>query len=257
TNDFPRADIRELIAPDLHQLIKGCFKDHLVDWAVAYIRLRHTPKKEADRVLDGIDRRIAAVASFSGLRRFPQGLKFKQWTGDDSKALTKVSLIGLSGLHRRCCPSRLVRTLRAFLELCYIARRHAITNHGLEEMQDALGRFRRYRKVFVFQDEEYPAAPAFSLPRQHAAKHCPEPIRLFGAPSGLCSSITENKHIKAVKEPRRRSSEFNALGRMPVTSQRLDKLAAARVDFTSRGMLVGICLDRQAPAFRIVGWWLA
>lgn len=34
---------------------------------------------------------IASVASFAGLRRFPQGQHFKQWTGDDSKALMKVS----------------------------------------------------------------------------------------------------------------------------------------------------------------------
>jgi hypothetical protein len=34
---------------------------------------------------------IAAVPSFPGLRRFPQGRGFKQWTGDDSKALMKVS----------------------------------------------------------------------------------------------------------------------------------------------------------------------
>jgi hypothetical protein len=36
-------------------------------------------------------RRIAAVASFAGLRRFPQGRNFKQWTGNDSKALMKAS----------------------------------------------------------------------------------------------------------------------------------------------------------------------
>ena len=34
--------------------------------------------------------RIAAAPPFSGLRRFPEGRGFKQWTGDDSKALMKV-----------------------------------------------------------------------------------------------------------------------------------------------------------------------
>ena len=34
--------------------------------------------------------RIAAVPLFPGLRRFPHGRRFKQWTGDDSKALMKV-----------------------------------------------------------------------------------------------------------------------------------------------------------------------
>ena len=33
---------------------------------------------------------IAAVPLFPGLRRFPQGRGFKQWTGDDSKVLMKV-----------------------------------------------------------------------------------------------------------------------------------------------------------------------
>ena len=34
---------------------------------------------------------IALVPSFPGLRHFPQGCGFKQWTGDDLKALMKVS----------------------------------------------------------------------------------------------------------------------------------------------------------------------
>ncbi|OJA12790.1 hypothetical protein AZE42_13399 [Rhizopogon vesiculosus] len=73
-------------------------------------------------------------------------------------------------------------------------------------------------------------------------KHYPILIRLFGAPNGLCSSITETKHIKAVKEPWRRSSRYKALGQMLVTNQRLDKIAAARRDFNNRGMLQGTCL---------------
>lgn len=47
--------------------------------------------------------RIAVAPPFVGLRRFPHGRGFKQWTGDDSKALMKVSLsryISLSGQQR-------------------------------------------------------------------------------------------------------------------------------------------------------------
>lgn len=35
---FPHANIHELLAPDLlHQIIKGTFKDHLIDWITKYI----------------------------------------------------------------------------------------------------------------------------------------------------------------------------------------------------------------------------
>ena len=68
-------------------------------------------------------------------------------------------------------------------------------------------------------------------------------IRAFGAPNGLCSSITESKHIVAVKEPWWRSSQWNTLKQILTTNSRLDKLAAARVDFTSRGMLEGTVLE--------------
>ena len=50
-------------------------------------------------------------------------------------------------------------------------------------------------------------------------------------PNRLCSSITESKHIKAVKEPWCHSNHFKALRQMLVTNQRLNKLAAACVDF--------------------------
>ncbi|KAG2107614.1 uncharacterized protein F5147DRAFT_802059 [Suillus discolor] len=194
TNDFPRADIHQMISPDiLHQLIKGAFKDHLVEWA--------------DQIMDDIDCRIATVASFSGLRRFPQGRGFKQWTGDDSKALMKVYLPAIEG-H---VPVDVVRTFRALLEFCYLVRRNIITEDTLVEIEDALSRFHHYRNIFRTTG----VVPTFSLPR-------------------LCSSITENKHIKAVKEPWRRSSRYNALGQILVTNQRLDKLSAARADFTRR-----------------------
>jgi hypothetical protein len=133
-----------------------------------------------------------------------------------------------------------VRTFRAFLEFCYIARHEVISEKTLAELQDALNRFHRYRVIF----EEIGIRPdGFALPRQHSMVHYPALIRAFGAPNGLCSSITESKHIQAVKRPWRRSNRYKALSQMLLTNQRLDKLAAARVDFTNRGMLEGTCLS--------------
>ena len=128
-----------------------------------------------------------------------------------------------------------MRALRAFLEFCYLVRRNVITTHTIVEIEDALNRFYRYRKFF----QEQHVVTTFSLPRQHSMKHYVDMIRLFGAPNGLCSSITESKHIKAVKEPYRRSNRNEPLGQMLLTNQRLDKLAAARSDFAARKMLDG------------------
>ncbi|MGH7239761.1 MAG: hypothetical protein ACREHG_06800, partial [Candidatus Saccharimonadales bacterium] len=111
---------------------------------------------------------------------------------------------------------------------------------SLEDLQDVLQRFHEYRTIFEMTGIR---PDGFALPRQHALKHYLMLIHLFGSPNGLCSSITESKHIKAVKEPWRRSNRYEALGQMLLTNQRLDKLAALRVDFTWHRMLEGTCLS--------------
>ncbi|ETW86550.1 hypothetical protein HETIRDRAFT_307777 [Heterobasidion irregulare TC 32-1] len=241
TNDFPRADIHQLISPDLlHQIIKGCWKDHLVTWVCDYLILTHG-KTRGHEIMDDIDRRIEAVPTFSGLRHFHQGRDFKQWTGDDSKALMKVYLPAIAG-H---VPQQMVKTLAAFLEVCYLVRRDEIDRATLAQIEDALARFRQHRQIFKATG----VRDDFCLPRQHALEHYVRHIQRFGAPNGLCLSITESKHIKAVKEPWRSSNRNNPLGQMLLANQRLDKLAAARVDFHSRGMLFGTCLDAAYAEF--------
>jgi hypothetical protein len=128
----------------------------------------------------------------------------------------------------------MVRALSAFLDFCYLVRRDVITESTLQKIDNALSRFHRERVIFY----DCGVRPTgFSLPRQHSLIHYRRSIQLFGAPNGLCSSITESKHIKAVKQPWRRSSRNQPLGQMLVINQRLDKLAATRADFKARGIM--------------------
>ncbi|KAJ6622418.1 hypothetical protein B0H10DRAFT_2175040 [Mycena sp. CBHHK59/15] len=230
TYDFPRADIHELLSSDLlHQVIKGTFKDHLVSWVADYLQIVHG-SAEANAILDEIDRRIAATPQFPCLRRFKHGRRFKQWTGDDSKALMKIYLPAIRGF----VPSEMVKCLSSFLDFCYLVRRPDFTESSLDSVEAAIRRFHEHREVF----RDTGVRPdGFSLPRQHSLVHYRFNIEAFGAPGGLCSSITESRHITAVKKPWRRSSRYNALGQMLLTLQRLDKLAAARTDFVERGMV--------------------
>ena len=103
-------------------------------------------------------------------------------------------------------------------------------------MQEALDRFHTYRVAFETAGVR---SDGFSLPRQHALEHYITGIRLFGSPNGVCTSITESKHIRAVKKPWRASSKNNPLPQILRTNQRLDKLSAARSLFISRHMLDG------------------
>ena len=105
-------------------------------------------------------------------------------------------------------PPLMVQALSAFMDFCYLVRRNVLDESTLDAIDLAVARFHVYRIVF----EDVGIRNNFSLPRQHSVKHFRLLIQMFGAPNGLCSSITESKHIKAVKEPYRRSSHFEALG---------------------------------------------
>jgi len=131
-------------------------------------------------------------------------------------------------------PTEMVQCVAAFLDACYLVRRADISERTITELEKAIARFHEYRESFRVHGVR---PTGFSLPRQHSIIHYPHQIREFGAPAGLCSSITESRHITAVKRPWRRSNRHNALGQMLLTNQRLDKLNAARNEFVHQHLL--------------------
>jgi hypothetical protein len=94
-------------------------------------------------------------------------------------------------------PADVISTFCALLEFYYIAQCDVITEDDINELQGAITQFHEYREVF----SPIRGKKGFSLPRQHLIVHYPAVIRLFEAPNSHCTSITESKHIRAVKEP--------------------------------------------------------
>ncbi|KAF9053428.1 hypothetical protein BJ165DRAFT_1571490 [Panaeolus papilionaceus] len=219
THSFPYANIHTTLTPDLlHQIIKGTFKDHLVEWVNQYLHIVHGESRALAIIAD-IDRQISAVPCYSGLRRFSEGQNFEQWTGDDLKALMKVYIAAITGY----VPLKMVQCLSTFMDLCYIFRWNAITSSMLAEAEVLLKKFHTLCNIFI----ETGVRTSISLPRQHSLVHYITAIQLFGSPNGLCLSITESKHIKAVKEPWQKTIVW------------LEKLGALRCCFIKQGMLIG------------------
>ena len=87
----------------------------------------------------------------------------------------------------------------------------------------------------------------FSLLCQHSLIHYPHQIHEFGALAGLYSSITELRHITAVKWPWWQSNHHNALGQMLLMNQHLNKLNAVHNNFVHRGLLLPSCAPPPRP----------
>lgn len=82
------------------------------------------------------------------------------------------------------------------MEFCYLVQRSVPEDEDLVAIDSAVADFHLNRVAF---DSSQP--DGYSSPRQHSLVYYRLLIQEFGAPNELCSSITESKHIKAVKEP--------------------------------------------------------
>lgn len=159
-----------------------------------------------------------------------------------STQFNQVLVNALEGL----VPQDIIKTFNVFLDFCYIACQNVITESSLNALDTTLERFHHYCEIFWTSGVR---ADGFSLPHQHSLKHYCHHIEKFGAPNGLCWLITELKHIIAVKKPWRWSSQYEALKQMLTINTCNNKLAAARADFLSRGMLKGTCLGEALQSW--------
>ena len=136
-------------------------------------------------------------------------------------------------------PAKMVHAVHDLIEFSYLVRCDVHDTESIHAIDTALKRFHNDHKIFRMSG----VVDHFNYPRQHSLKHYAAMICAYGSPSGLCSSMTENKHIKAVKKPWRHSNRYMAMKQMLLMNQRLDKLSASCAHFKSNNMLEGDCLS--------------
>ncbi len=127
----------------------------------------------------------------------------------------------------------MMQCLASFLDFCYLIRRTDFNKDTLAAVEDTVAQFYHHRRIFIATGVH----DSILLPHQHLLVHYQQHILDFGAPNGLCSSITESRHITAVKKPWHWSNRYNALSQMLLTNQRLDKLSALCSELAVHGLV--------------------
>lgn len=153
---------------------------------------------------------------------------------DDSKALMKIYLPAIEG-H---VPAKMVHTVCNLIKFSYLVHCDVHNTESIQAIDAALKSFHNNQEIFRMSGIIH----HFNYPHQHSLKHYIAIIYAYGSPSSLCSSITENKHIKAIKNPWRHSNHYKAMKQMLLMDQHLDKLSASCTHFKSNNMLEGDCL---------------
>ena len=151
--DLSFTDIFTCITPNiLHQLHKGIFHNHLMQWCLGIVG-----EKEMDKCFQGMSR-------YPGLCHFKKGIStVSQWTGTEHKEMERVFVGLLSGAAK----DNVLMVACSLLDFIYYAQFQQHTDKTLASMQDSLSLFHVHKDILI----KLGIHDHFKVPKIHLLVH--------------------------------------------------------------------------------------
>ncbi|KAF8600174.1 hypothetical protein BDV93DRAFT_559654 [Ceratobasidium sp. AG-I] len=195
--DLPYCNISTALTPDiLHQLPKGAFREHLMNWCLALVEKANVDS----RYNSGKTHSVMKVGFFpekampphSNLRHFRAGItKLEKTTGKEHKDMEKTFVGVMAGLVNK----EVMDAVVAIIDFIYYAQLPSHSDITLKWMDDALTQFHDTKDIFI----QLGVRDNFNINKIHLMIHYTMAIRELGTMDGYNTESPERLHIEFAK----------------------------------------------------------